>query len=77
MEWNQYVLVGFLFASLFFIGGAFALHWAHKNGQLTNLEKGAQSIFDEDEPIGTVTDQFPEKRGKAQPKGSAKRSIHS
>ena len=61
MEWNEYILAGFLFASLFFLGGAWALHWAHKNGQLTNLEKGSRSIFDEDEPEGEVTDAFPDK----------------
>jgi nitrogen fixation-related uncharacterized protein len=64
MEWNQYILLGFIFASLFFLGGALALYWAHKNGQLGNLEKGARSIFDEDEPEGEVTDSFPSKREK-------------
>lgn len=64
MEWSQYILVGFLFASLFFIVAALALYWAHRNGQLKNLERGAQSIFDEDEPMGAVSDQFPEKRRK-------------
>jgi len=61
MHWGQYILVGFIFASLFFLAAAAALHWAHKHGQLTNLEQGAKSIFDEDEPLGEVTDKFPEK----------------
>jgi nitrogen fixation-related uncharacterized protein len=64
MEWSEYILVGFLFASLFFIGAALALYWAHRNGQLSELEEGAKSIFDEDEPMGEVSDQFPEKRRK-------------
>jgi len=64
MDWGQYILIGFVFACLFFLGAALALHWAHKHGQLTNLEKGAQSIFDEDEPMGEVTDAFPSKRRK-------------
>lgn len=64
MEWSQYILIGFLFASLFFVAAALALHWAHRNGQLKNLEKGATSIFDEDEPEGEITDSFPEKRRK-------------
>jgi len=68
MEWSQYILAGFLFASLFFLLAALALYWAHRNGQLSNLEKGAQSIFDEDEPLGEVSDQFPEKRGKRRAK---------
>ena len=62
MDWSQYILIGFLFACLFFLAAAMALHWAHKNGQLSNLDKGAQSIFDEDEPMGEVTDSFPSKR---------------
>lgn len=69
MEWSQYILVGFVSASIFFIAAAAALHWAHKHGQLSNLEKGAQTIFDDDEPMGEVTDQFPHKRDKGAPKG--------
>lgn len=61
MEWGTYILGGFLFASLFFLAAAYALHWAHKKGQLSNLEEGARSIFDEDEPEGEITDQFPTK----------------
>lgn len=68
MEWSQYILVGFVFASLFFLAAAGALYWAHKHGQLNNLEKGAQSIFDEDEPMGEITDAFPEKRKKRKEK---------
>jgi nitrogen fixation-related uncharacterized protein len=64
MDWSQYILVGFLFASLFFLAAAAALYWAHKHGQLTNLEKGSRSIFDEDEPMGEVSDKFPKKRKK-------------
>jgi nitrogen fixation-related uncharacterized protein len=62
MDWSQYILVGFGFASLFFLAAALALYWAHKHGQLDNLEKGSTSIFDEDEPQGEVTDQFPRKK---------------
>ncbi|MFO7724112.1 MAG: hypothetical protein R6V45_01070 [Oceanipulchritudo sp.] len=65
MDWSAYILVGFLFAGLFFLGASAALYWAHKHGQLSNLEKGATSIFDEDEPMGEVTDSFPEKKRKA------------
>lgn len=64
MDWSQYILVGFVFASLFFLAAAAALYWAHRHGQLDNLEKGSRSIFDEDEPIGEVTDEFPAKRKK-------------
>lgn len=76
MEWGTYIIGGFIFASLFFLAAAYALHWAHKSGQLTNLEEGSRSIFDEDEPEGEITDQFPEKKIKrpAEPTGSSGRS---
>lgn len=61
MTYGNYILVGFIFASLFFIGSAAALYWAHKNGQLSNLEDGAKSIFDEEEPVDSQTDVFPKK----------------
>ena len=67
MDWSQYILIGFVFACLFFLGAALALHWAHKHGQLGNLEQGARSIFDEDEPMGEVTDSFPARRKKRKP----------
>ena len=70
MDWSQYILVGFVFASVFFILAAMALHWAHKHGQLSNLDKGAKTIFDDDEPMGEVTDQFPAKRSKSKPGGN-------
>lgn len=71
MEWNAYILVGFFSASLFFLAGAGALFWAHRNGQLSNLEKGAQSIFDEDEPEGLITDAFPTKSSRGKRRGSS------
>jgi nitrogen fixation-related uncharacterized protein len=65
MSWGGYILIGFLIASIFFIVAALALHWAHKNGQLRDLDAGATSIFDEEEPEGTVTDSFPKKQRKS------------
>lgn len=64
MNWNQYILLGFIFASLFFVLAALALFWAHRNGQLNNLEQGSRSIFDEDEPEGEITDAFPKSSKK-------------
>lgn len=60
MNWSGYILLGFIFASVFFILASLALFWAHRNGQLSNLEEGSKSIFDEDEPEGEVTDAFPQ-----------------
>lgn len=54
---------------LLFIGGLvilpgtalLALRWAIKQGEFQNLQKTALSIFDEEEPVGEVTDHFPGK----------------
>jgi nitrogen fixation-related uncharacterized protein len=67
MEWQQYILFGILSASLFFVAGILALVWALKNGQLSNMDKGACSIFDEDEPQGEVSDTFPVRRKRRKP----------
>jgi nitrogen fixation-related uncharacterized protein len=64
MDWNIYIIFGALIATTFFVAAAIALHWAHKNGQFSNLDQGATSIFDEDEPLGQVTDQFPVSRNR-------------
>jgi nitrogen fixation-related uncharacterized protein len=37
-----------------------AFYWAAQDGQMSNLEKGAKSIFDADEPEGRATDSFPD-----------------
>lgn len=63
MGWTAYILILFVFAALFFLAAAFALSWAHRNGQLENLEEGARSIFDEEEPEGVQTDFFPSRKG--------------
>jgi cbb3-type cytochrome oxidase maturation protein len=41
-----------------------AFGWAVKNGQFSDFEAGARSIFDEEEPVGTVTDAFPDEAEK-------------
>ena len=69
MEFGSYILLAFIFASLLFLGAAAALWWAYRNGQLTNLEEGARSIFDEEEePLGEQTDFFPGKEAHDQPR---------
>lgn len=35
------------------------LAWAIKQGEFKNLRQGARSIFDDEEPVGMVTDYFP------------------
>ncbi len=41
------------------ISSVSALIWAVTSGQLGQFQKGATTIFDDDEPIGEVTDSFP------------------
>jgi cbb3-type cytochrome oxidase maturation protein len=52
-----------LLGSVFFFGGAavLALSWAVRDGQFQNFERTARSIFDPDEPIGQITDHFPDR----------------
>lgn len=38
------------------------LAWAIRKGEFRDLRQGARMIFDDDEPIGLVTDRFPEER---------------
>lgn len=64
MEWLFYGLAA-LIAVLITASAVYALQWSSKNGQLRDFEKGAASIFDEKEPIGTPTDSFPGKRPPA------------
>jgi len=57
MNTVMYILLA---AGLVFFGGTTlaAFYWAAKTGQFRNLEAGAKSIFDEEEPVGTATDAF-------------------
>lgn len=58
MTWAFFFVAGGI--SLSITGSAvFALYWAARNNQLEDLQKGAESIFDEDEPMGETTDHFP------------------
>ncbi|GMU23190.1 MAG: hypothetical protein AMXMBFR13_32730 [Phycisphaerae bacterium] len=56
-----YVLV---FGAILLFGGSviWALWWALRGGQFSDFARGATSIFDADEPIGKVTDSFPNQK---------------
>jgi len=64
MDWFFYL---FAFAVALAISGTavYALWWSSRNGQLRDFERGAASIFDEQEPVGEMTDRFPAKRRKS------------
>lgn len=40
------------------------LGWAWRGGQLSDLDRGATSIFDDHEPVGRLTDRFPAKKAR-------------
>jgi cbb3-type cytochrome oxidase maturation protein len=60
MDWFFYA-VALPIAVLFLASAVYAFFWSSRNGQLKDFEKGAASIFDEEEPIGRPTDAFPAK----------------
>ncbi|MBU6401570.1 MAG: hypothetical protein KGS61_14730 [Verrucomicrobia bacterium] len=53
-----------VFGSLFLLTGSalLALRWAARTGQLRHFQKTALSIFDDEEPVGQMTDAFPGRR---------------
>jgi hypothetical protein len=69
MTLDEFVVYAVLLGSVVFFGGAavLALAWAVRDGQLQNFERSAKTIFDPDEPIGELTDFFPDSLPK-QPK---------
>jgi nitrogen fixation-related uncharacterized protein len=44
---------------LFGATAVYGLVWAIRSGQMRNFGRGALSIFDDEEPVGMVTDAFP------------------
>ena len=63
MEWVFYTLA-FLIAAALTGTAVYALYWSSRHGQLRDFERGAVSIFDEEEPVGRMTDRFPAKTRK-------------
>lgn len=64
LEFGHYIVVGLIFSGLIMASAVVMLTWAVKRGQFKNLERGAVSIFDEEEPLGVQTDYFPGEREK-------------
>jgi len=60
---NSVVYILLAAGLVFFSGSTLAaFYWAAKTGQFRNLEDGSKSIFDGDEPVGTATDSFADKK---------------
>jgi len=57
------------FAGLCGLTAVYGLVWAIRNGQMRHFGAGAVSIFDDDEPVGEMTDGFPESAGGRKSQG--------
>jgi len=57
-----------VFGIMLLFGGTvvWGLWWSINGGQLSDFQKGANSIFTDDEPIGRMTDAFPGQLDEAQ-----------
>ncbi len=53
------VIVIWVFAALCGLTAVYGLVWAIRSGQMGNFGGGASSIFDDEEPVGKMTDHFP------------------
>lgn len=63
MIWMFYATIGMVSLAIS-ASAVYALYWSAGAGQFHRIEKGAESIFDEDEPIGVQTDSFPDNRNR-------------
>lgn len=64
MEWGAYIPV-VVIAMAILVSAIYALYWAVKNRQFQQLDRSAAVIFDDEEPVGQVTDSFPGQRRPA------------
>lgn len=63
MTWIFFVVAGGIAIGIT-TSAVLALYWASRNDQLKDLDKGAETIFDDEEPIGEATDFFPGEKPK-------------
>ena len=67
--WDKSLVFVGLLGLLFFGTAVYAFVWARRQRQFSDFDKGARSIFDEEEPEGRVTDKFPADAPEAPDKG--------
>jgi nitrogen fixation-related uncharacterized protein len=67
--WDKSLVFVGLLGLLFFGTAVYAFVWARRQRQFNDFDKGARSIFDEEEPEGRVTDKFPADATEAPDKG--------
>jgi len=57
------------FAALCGLTAVYGLVWAVRSGQMRHFGAGATSIFDDDEPVGEMTDEFPGRKDGGKRRG--------
>lgn len=64
MEASNYkeLLPIILLGVAFFVVAVTMLYWSAKKGHLRNFDAQANTIFTEEEPVGEISDTFPESR---------------
>ena len=64
MEVSSYkeLLPIILLGVAFFVVAVTMLYWSAKKGHLRNFDAQAKIIFTEEEPIGEISDSFPQSR---------------
>lgn len=60
------------FALVCGLTAVYGLTWAIRNGQMQRFGEGATSIFDDEEPVGEMTDGFPESSARARDGGATR-----
>jgi hypothetical protein len=54
-----------------------ALRWALRHGEFKHIDKAALSIFDEEEPVGKLSDHFPTPPANPEPSAGASKAPTS
>lgn len=64
---NYLSLLPILLLAIFFFGAAISMfYWSARKGQLRNFDQQARVIFTEEEPEGSVSDHFPNRKPSLQ-----------
>ncbi len=56
---SAYYILVFSVLILFALSVLGGMWWAIRRGEMKRVARGAYSIFDDDEPVGEMTDAFP------------------
>lgn len=60
---TKVMLVVLVVLAVFAATAVFGLVWAIRRGHVQDFQRGATSIFDDEEPMGEVSDRFPDMKG--------------